>query len=260
MPEILERLLPMYDTLSYVVSVNSSIGVYNSEDLAVWKFLTILDCRLCQVMTDALVQVPRSDSPINLYETYADMLYMIEDARDLCMYSLGFDCNGYDFFDEMDYGQLSDDDDERTLQIVNSIVNGDVFGADTKYLASVTDFVRYMGGCYDLNFVDIRLYKSAWLGKLLTEAEEQSMETETYYAKLRQALDGAFGANGVADGQAEYGVCDGIFYAYLTMFDADDISESVTWREMSPLMVRYAYEAVYWAKQLEQELKRTEIG
>ena len=260
MPEKLERLLPIYDTLSYVVSVNSSIDDYNREDLTAWKFLTILDCRLCQVMTDTLVQVPCSNSPIDLYEVYADMLYMIEDARDLCMDALGFDCNGYSLFDEIDCRQLSDDANERTLQIVSSIVDGDVFGADTKYLMSVTDFVSYMGGCYDLNFVDIRLYKSAWLGKLLTAAEEQSMEAETCYAKLRQALDGAFGANGVVDGQAEYGVCDGIFYAYLTMFDADDISASVTWREISPLMVRYAYEAVYWAKHLEQDLKRTEIG
>ena len=45
----------------------------------------------------------------------------------------------------------------------------------------------------------------------------------------------------------------------MTLYEEEDVTASVYWCDIPPLMVRYAYEAIAYAKELEQEIiKETE--
>lgn len=254
----LEPLVTTYDRLCQSVTD----GMLWNEDsftrnLVDWKLLMIMDCRLCEA-EPTLLAIPIEQPIRDIWDEFFGLSEMIGDTRDLCLTALGFECDRYGLFDEFDL-YINDDDEERTIEILNHIVEGDIFYDDTGYLESLTDFVRCTEGCAGMSYVEVYLFKNEWLGSLYVQAQKLHLTNTPSYVKMMQALAGAFNGNGVLDGQAEYGILDGVFFAYVTLYEEEDVTASVYWCDIPPLMVRYAYEAIAYAKELEQEIiKETE--
>lgn len=250
----MELMMSAYETLSELA--NMSEGISNqtyTEEACIWKLLAILDCRLCHISAMPIMQVMRSleqSKSGEVVESYYALLGMLDDDRLQCMGAMGFTCENYELWEELDVPLFVDN---LTKHVIDAISSGYVFGENTRYFDHFMDFVANAGALDDLHSVSIRFYKNAWLGAVIERAERQNLTSHIYYVNMNRALAHAFTEIEYVIGQTDCGVMNGVFYAYVTMYE-DVCGEVMDWRNMQPKFVLYVYEAVQYARMLEREI------
>lgn len=257
--QILDTVSEAYDTLKEFLFSGSAEEYYCEENfaqmVAAWKLQLILDARICGIEGE-LYQL---ETATGYWSNYCNLHEYVEMFREKCLQKFGFDADEYEFGeddpDEVKFGLFKE---EETLSFVGNMLDGDVFGKDTLYLAGLENFVITTGGCSGMSYLKVLLFKNTYFGNLYEQAKKHGMEEEESLVSMMQDLNRAFGCNGIWDNQCGCGEKNGVYYAYLTFYDAIDGYGSFTWIDINPKMVWHVSRAYCHAKQLEKMLEASD--